>query len=102
MIACPVCGAAHASCVGTAPFDPAKVFDPYPRSRSATVANDTTVYLPKQHVRRGTASYQATHGDNVQVVDTDGSRRSPADDQANDQKTTAAAGRKPKSGDTES
>lgn len=84
MLACPVCGAPDGLCTGDAPFDPGKVIDLAPKG--ATVAEDTKVYLPKQHVRRGVAGYK---GDDVVVVDTDGSRQSAREDAARNAKVVA-------------
>lgn len=61
---CPVCGEKDGAC-GDTPLAFPPIDDPW-RGKD-TVAQDTKVYLPKQHVRRGRAGY--TMSKDIVVVD---------------------------------
>lgn len=64
---CPVCGAKDGAC-GDTPL----AFAPISSLTGAeTLANNETVYLPKQKTRRGVAGYRNL-GKNTVVVDADG------------------------------
>lgn len=63
---CPICGALDGSC-GDQPL----AFAPISLPGAVNVANNETVYLPKQNTRRGVAGYRNV-GKNMKIVDKDG------------------------------